>query len=131
MSSVERGGDAVHIAAKVAMETPAPTQRRSDREDITVSTTLRASGNHSLDVVIRNISTLGFMAEGDINFEPESHVRVRLPTLGTVVARVVWAKEGQFGAEFVQEIDLQRLRAVLAATGAAPPRRDRRPRLLS
>jgi len=121
----------VHIAAKVAMESPASNLRRADREDVEVSATLRASGHHSLDVIIRNISTLGFMAEGNLDCDPDNNVRVRLPSLGTVIARVVWVKDGQFGAEFTNEIDLQRLRAVLAATGAAPARRDRRPRLLA
>lgn len=120
----------MHIAAKAALETPGPNQRRTPREEVEVSTTMRASGNHGLDIVIRNISTLGFMAEAGGDFETDSRVRIRLPSLGTVLARVVWVKPGQFGAEFVNEIDLQRLRAVLAATGAAPAKRDRRPRLV-
>lgn len=120
----------MHIAAKVSVETPGPNQRRVPRELVEVSTTMRASGNHGLDIVIRNISTLGFMAEAKGDFEPESRVRVRLPSLGTVFARVVWVRDGQFGAEFTNEVELPQLRAVLAATGAAPSKRDRRPRLV-
>jgi hypothetical protein len=121
----------MHIAAKMAVDIPASNRRRTERQDIEVSTTLRASGHHGLDVVIRNISTLGFMADADGDFEPGDHVRVRLPTLGTVGARVAWTRTGQIGAEFENEIDLQRLRAVLAVTGAAPAKRSSRPRLLS
>ena len=121
----------MHIAAKVAVETPAPHQRRAEREEIEVSTTVRSLGYQGHDVVIRNISTMGFMADAEGDFDAESIVRVRLPSLGTVSARVVWAKNGQIGCEFTHEIDLHRLRAVLAATGAAPSRRDRRPRLVS
>lgn len=121
----------MHIAAKVALETPGPNQRRVPRQDVEVSATLRASGNHGIDIVIRNISTLGFMAEATGELEAESRIRVRLPSLGTVLARVVWVKDGKVGCEFTNEIDLPRLRAVLAATGAAPPKRDRRPRLVS
>lgn len=121
----------MHIAAKAALETPGPNQRRVPRENVEVSATMRASGNRGLDMVIRNISTLGFMAEADGDFEPESRIRVRLPSLGTVLARVVWVKDGRLGCEFINEIDLPRLRAVLAATGAAPPKRDRRPRLVT
>ena len=121
----------MHIAAKMAVDIPASNRRRADRENIEVSTTLRASGHHGLDVVIRNISTLGFMADAEEqDFAPGDHVRVRLPSLGTVSARVAWARNGQIGAEFESEIDLHRLRAVLAVTGAAPAKRARGPRLL-
>jgi hypothetical protein len=121
----------MHIAAKMAVDIPASNRRRAERQAVEVSTTLRASGHHGIDVVIRNISTLGFMADVSAEFEPGDQVRVRLPSLGTVAARVAWAREGQIGAEFETEIDLQRLRAVLAVTGAAPAKRERRPRLVS
>lgn len=121
----------MHIAAKMAVDIPASNRRRAEREAVEVSTTLRASGHHGLDVVIRNISTLGFMADADGEFEPGDQVRVRLPSLGTVSARVAWTRESQIGAEFEQEIDLHKLRAVLAVTGAAPARRERRPKLVS
>lgn len=121
----------MHIAAKMAVDIPASNRRRAEREQIEVSTTLRASGHHGLDIVIRNISTLGFMADsGDQDFVPGDHVRVRLPAIGTVAARVAWARDGQIGAEFETEIDLQRLRSVLAVTGAAPAKRPRGPRLV-
>lgn len=116
----------MHIAAKVALETPTLNQRRSTRSNILVSTTMRASGNHGIDIIIRNISSGGFMAEASGPFEPETRVRIRLPALGTLAARIVWVKDGQIGAEFSEEIPLPKLRELLAATGAAPPRRDRR-----
>jgi len=120
----------VHIAAKVAVETPAPNQRRAEREPVKVEASIRSSGYHGNDVVIRNISTLGFMADAVGDFEPDSTILVRLPTLGSVSARIVWARDDQIGCEFVNEIDLQRLRALLANTGAAPSRRDRKPKIV-
>lgn len=119
----------MHITAKLAFEAYA-NSRRVEREDIEVSTTLRASGVHSLEIVVRNISTLGFMADATGDFATGDRVRVRLPSLGTVTARLVWARGGQIGCEFDQEIDLSKLRAILAATGAAPARRNHRPRLI-
>ena len=121
----------MHIAARVAVETPAPDQRRAPREPVEVSATIRSSGYQGHDVVIRNISTLGFMADAQGDFDAGSSIIVRLPSLGTVSAKIIWVRDGQIGGEFVTEIDLQRLRAVLASTGAAPSRRDRRPRLVS
>ncbi|WOK35533.1 PilZ domain-containing protein [Sphingomonas sp. C3-2] len=115
----------MHIAAKVALESPVQNQRRATRENILVSTTMRASGNHGVDIVIRNISSLGFMAETNGEFEADQRVRVRLPALGTIIARIVWVKDEQFGAEFAEEVELSKLRAILAATGAAPPKRAR------
>jgi len=120
----------VHIAAKVAVEDPAPNQRRVEREPVKVEASIRSAGYHGHDVVIRNISTLGFMADAQGDFAPNSTVLVRLPTLGTVSARIVWAREGQIGCEFLDEIDLQRLRTLLASTGAAPSRRDRKPKVV-
>lgn len=121
----------MHIGAKLAVDQPVSEHRRAERELIEVSTTLRASGVHGLDIVIRNISTLGFMAEAEGEFAAGDLVRVRLPAIGTLGARVIWVKDGQIGAEFEHEIELPRLRAMLAVTGAAPARRDRRPRLVS
>lgn len=121
----------MHIAARVAVETPAPNQRRVPREPVEVAATIRSAGFQGHDVVIRNISTLGFMADAEGEFDADAVLIVRLPSLGTVSARVIWARDGQIGCEFVNEIDLHRLRAVLATTGAAPSRRDRRPRLVS
>lgn len=120
----------MHIAAKLAFEEHAANKRRVEREDVQVSTTLRASGIHSQDIVVRNISTLGFMADATGKFAIDDRVRIRLPALGTVIARLVWARGGQIGCEFEEEIDLTRLRAVLAATGAAPARTPRRPRAI-
>lgn len=120
----------MHIAAKLAFEEHAANKRRVEREEVTVSTTLRASGVHSLDIVVRNISTLGFMADAKGEFAVDDRVRIRLPALGTVIARLVWARDGQIGCEFEEEIDLPRLRAILAATGAAPARQPRRPRIV-
>ena len=118
----------MHIAAKVAVETPASNLRRVEREPVQVDATIRSAGYHGHDVVIRNISTLGFMADAEGDFEPDSTILVRLPTLGSVSARIVWARDDQIGCEFVHEIDLQRLRTLLASTGAAPSRRDRKPK---
>lgn len=121
----------MHIAAKVALESPTVNQRRATRSNVLVSTTMRASGNHGLDIVIRNISTLGFMAEAKGVFEPESRVRVRLPVVGTLSARIVWVKDTEIGAEFAEEISLSQLRALLAATGAAPPRSTARAKFMA
>lgn len=121
----------MHIGAKLAVDLPVCDQRRAEREMIEVSTTLRASGYHGHDIVIRNISTLGFMAEVEDEFTTGDLVRVRLPALGTMPARVVWVRNEQIGCEFDHEIDLPRLRQMLAVTGAAPARRAKRPKLVS
>lgn len=78
---------------------------------------MRAIGYHGFDVIIRNISELGFMAETGNDLVEGCYVRLRLPCVGTVHARISWAKGGQVGGEFVNAVNPLRLRLVMGING--------------
>lgn len=103
----------MRIAARMALERPLPCDRRAPREAVNVQTTMRALGYHGIDVVIRTISSNGFMAEAEGEFPPGSFVRLRLPGLGAVHARVVWADGRQLGGEFLNAVQPARLGRIL------------------
>ena len=102
----------MHIAARMAVEGCASDRRRSDRTPISVATTMRALGYHGVDVVVRNLSESGFMAETRDDFGEGDYVRLKLPTIGTVLARVAWARDGTVGGEFLNAVSPARLRMV-------------------
>lgn len=99
----------MRIAGRLAMQRPLSEGRRAEREPVNVQTTMRALGYHGVDVVVRNISPLGFKADVAGDFPAGSYVRLRLPGLGAVHARVVWSSEGSIGGEFCNPVDPRRL----------------------
>lgn len=103
----------MRIAGRLALQRPMKEDRRAVRGEVSVTTTMRALGYHGIDVVVRNISTLGFMAETPDCFPVGAYVRLRLPGLGAVHARVVWCESGQLGAEFVNPVEPGRLSRIM------------------
>lgn len=115
----------MHIAARLAIDycpevQPAKASRRkAKREETVIATKMRTLGYHGSDVVVRNISEQGFMAEAREDFVPGSHVRLRLPAAGVMLARVIWMKRGEVGCEFFNPLPEARLRLVLGQRGLA------------
>lgn len=103
----------MRIAGRLALQRPLPEDRRAVRGEVTVNTTMRALGYHGIDVIVRNISTHGFMAEAGDAFPVDAYVRLRLPGLGAVHARVVWSEEGKIGAEFCNPVEPGRLSRIM------------------
>jgi hypothetical protein len=83
----------------------------------------RALGYDGIDVIVGRISEHGFMAETDASFPPEAFVRLKLPGVGCVYARIVSTKAGRVSGEFVTPLATTRLqrtlglRPALAAAG--------------
>lgn len=115
----------MHIAARLAIDycpevKPAKgSRRKAQREDTAIPTKMRTLGYHGSDVVVRNISEQGFMAEAREDFVPGSHVRLRLPVAGVMLARVIWTKKGEVGCEFFNPLTEARLRMILGQRGLA------------
>lgn len=102
----------MHIAARMAVTASAADQRRAERTAATVATTMRSLGYNGVDVVVRNISEFGFMAETREAFPAGSYVRLKLPCVGTVLARIAWVRDGAVGGEFLNAVSPVRLRMV-------------------
>lgn len=73
----------------------------------------RALGYDGIDVIIGRISEHGFMAETDASFPPDAFVRLKLPGVGCVYARIVSTKAGHVSGEFVTPLAPTRLQRTI------------------
>lgn len=80
--------------------------RRAEREEVGYRTSAVAldGGHHTLLVV--NISPQGLMARCEDPLAAGNRIRVRLPEVGAIEARVRWSLGGRLGCEFPEPIDL-------------------------
>lgn len=103
----------LRIAARMALQAPAQAGREGMRDAIVVPTTMRALGYHGHDVIVRNISEQGFMAETEAIFPEAAYVRLKLPGLGAVNAQIKWSEGGRLGGQFVTPIATARLAMIV------------------
>jgi hypothetical protein len=68
-----------------------------------------AAAYHGRNVVIRSISENGFEADSVDHYPVGALVRLRLPGVGAVLARVTDAEDGQVKAAFVNPVGPSRL----------------------
>jgi hypothetical protein len=69
---------------------------------------------HDVDVVIRNISAGGMLADSPQTFEIGDVAVVTLRKVGAVPGRIVWVQAGRFGMAFDVAIDPQDVRKPVA-----------------
>ncbi len=93
-------------------------QRRSRRDDVALPTRMFTHEQRSSDVLLVNISQHGFMVREYGETPKGTLVRLALPRLGQVSARVVWSLGGRLGAEFIKPIDEYAYTAMLNAAKA-------------
>ncbi len=93
-------------------------QRRSPRDEVALPTRMFTQDQRGGDVLLVNISPHGFMCREYGNTPKGSIVRLALPRLGQVSAKVVWSLGGRVGAEFIKPIDSYAYTAMLNAAKA-------------
>lgn len=81
-------------------------ERRSTRSHVSSKAKLRQQDWCNVEVTIRDVSTLGFMAECSAPVEIGSYVMLDLPGLGAVRAQVRWQLAGRMGGMFLDPISL-------------------------
>jgi hypothetical protein len=91
-------------------------QRRVPRDEVALPTRMTDSDGRSADILLVNISPLGFMARESGATPKGAIVKLSLPRLGDVEARIVWSLGGRVGAEFSKPIDAYAYAAMLNAT---------------
>ena len=101
---------------------PVPEGRRAERRIVNLAARLRDPGASVSDIEVQNLSTTGFMAQGEIGLESGSYAWLKLPGLEAQNCRVVWVKEGKAGFEFATPLHPATLELV-AAAGRTPIRR--------
>lgn len=102
-------------AAQQIIEDPLQ-QRRAPRDEVALPTRMVDSDRRSADVLLVNISPLGFMARENGTTPKGALVKLSLPRLGDVEACIVWSLGGRIGAEFTKPIDAYAYAAMLNAT---------------
>ncbi len=65
---------------------------------------------HDVDIVIRNVSAGGMLADSAQMFDIGDHAVVTLRKVGAVPGRIVWVQAGRFGMAFDVAIDPQDVR---------------------
>lgn len=102
----------MRIAARLALHAPSNRYGALD-EYVRGPARQHLLGYHGCDVVIRDLSELGFTADIDAEIVSDAVVRLRLPGAGVLVARVVHGSEGRVEARFVNPVSASRLRLTL------------------
>ena len=97
------------IAARMAHHGAQPEQ--SARAE--PGTDLIRPDYHGTNVLLRQLSPSGFVADPHASFKSGSFVRLRLPGAGVMVAKLVKADRRQMSGEFVNPVSASRLGMVL------------------
>lgn len=83
--------------------------RRAPRESMFLFAALRVENEEgTYRVKIRNLSTTGLMAEGEVLLRPSSIVSIEIRNIGWVDGNVAWIKDKQFGVMLAEAIDPKR-----------------------
>lgn len=93
-------------------------QRRAPRDEVSLPTRMFDANHQGQDVLLVNISPLGFMVREYGETPKGAIVKLQLPRLGQMAAKVVWSLGGRVGAEFIMPIDQYAYAAMLTAAKA-------------
>ncbi|WP_066556326.1 pilus assembly protein PilZ [Croceicoccus bisphenolivorans] len=79
-----------------------------------------------IHMLVTNVSSNGFMVDGELPIGRGERVMLRLPEIGRIEAHVIWVAEGRAGFQFERII---RPDAFVAMVDQMQPRAKPRPRL--
>ncbi len=100
-----------HAKTQPAAAAPEAERRRSDlvRTDVSIRARLIREGQPELDVVVRNLSAAGFMAECLVPLEADTPVVLALPGIGYLPGEVRWNVSFRVGGLFQFELSTREL----------------------
>ncbi|RIV90867.1 PilZ domain-containing protein [Aurantiacibacter xanthus] len=85
--------------------------RQVDRDSLFLLAQMRVDGvDQPNRVKVRNLSTGGMMAEGQVEVGRGAPVEVELRNIGWVKGTVAWRQDNRFGIAFIDEIDPKQVR---------------------
>ena len=94
---------------------PVNDGRRAERRIVNLAAHLREPGASIADIEVINLSTDGFMAQGEIAVEAGAYVWLKLPGLEPQNCRVVWVEDGKAGFEFANPLHSATVELVVAS----------------
>ncbi|SOB87005.1 hypothetical protein SAMN06297144_2125 [Sphingomonas guangdongensis] len=89
--------------------------RRENRDEVHHRTRGQTADGGTIQLLLVNTSTGGFMARCDASLQPGDTIEVTLPRLGQRSAVVRWALGGRIGCEYGTAIPLASYYELLAA----------------
>ena len=101
-------------AARPLLQNMPTNARRVERDEVSFRSELRHGDGADASIHVVDISPLGFRARCE-TCPAGGPVQVKLPGVGFITARVVWALGGRIGGEFSRPIDPDIYRRVLNA----------------
>ena len=90
------------IEARIANADDTPERRKAERRPVELEARVRELGNEGFAARILNISSTGFMAEADGEFEVGARVWLILPGQERAAAQIRWVAGNRVGAEFAE-----------------------------
>ena len=88
-------------------------KRRAQRDAVSVRAKLHEPGEEAHEILVGNLSPFGFMAISPVAYREGTLVRLDLPLIGEVNARIVWSLSDRIGAEFIRPFDARGYRELL------------------
>lgn len=82
--------------------------RQAERVAVDGAARLRPNSWSSVEATMLDLSALGFRAQCEARLQPGAGISLDIPGIGSVDAQVEWHRDGEFGARFVEPIDLTR-----------------------
>ena len=89
--------------------------RRAPRDIVSFRAPLDGPAGIRTSVLMVDISPLGFMSRSAAPLASGDIVAVKLPVVGARAARIVWSMGGRVGGEFIDGIDADPYRRMLAS----------------
>ncbi len=101
---------------------PPQEGRTAERRVVNLAARLRERGASVADVEVLNLSTNGFMAQGEMGLEPGSWMWLKLPGLEPQNSRVVWVEGDKAGFEFAAPLHPATIELLVTASRKPIPR---------
>ena len=96
--------------------------RKAERRIVNLAARLREPGASLAEIDVINLSTDGFMAQGEMAIEAGSYVWLKLPGLEPQNSKVVWVEDGKAGFEFANPLHPATLELLVNTSRKAVPK---------
>lgn len=88
-------------------------KRRAARNAVSIRAELHEPGEEAHEIIVGNLSPFGFMAISPVAYREGTLVRLHLPMINEVNARIIWSLSDRIGAEFIRPFDARGYRELL------------------
>ncbi len=102
---------------------PLPEGRKAERRIVNLAARLREPGAVVTEVEVQNLSTDGFMAQGEFALETGAYVWLKLNGLEAMSCRTVWIDGDKAGFEFTSALHPATVQLIAATTRKPIPKR--------